>query len=326
MKRKHTITAATVIILIAATATAIRFSESKEKPEASTKENISSARAGERPSYAKAERSQSPKSVIPMTEGGKIDWVALFRNYDTWTGEERSKKVVELARLVAAMNDDELLAVMDEVAKLEITSYGMGRFANYAAEQLAMRQPGLVLDRLAGRGETHDMMSSRQIYTNLLEQDPAAAERWLDQKIADGFEFWVAPRNGELLERNILEGALVTSLREKDPMLAMERVMRRPEEQQGVLLLASNDHQYVTALNQALDYHENTGDVSILGSLFRDESMKYLALRGDPEEFEQTRQAFERISDENLRAEANKQLDIVSGQKVERVPLNLLKK
>lgn len=268
----------------------------------------------------------TPARTVPAIAPRKIDWNVFFRKFDRATGERENELVAEMRSLLENMSNEELIAAMDEIAAVDARSFLQMYLTTLPSDILSSCDPLLVLDRMTDKQDPDLVMVHRKSYQNFLKKDLKLAEQWLDRRIADGFEFYVRPDNGGCYGRNVFDGELVDSLRQQDPKLAIKRVMADPESQRAALLVSSHNLSYVSALSEALDHQDATGEGDLVEVMVRSEEMHRLAFGKDPEEFGKAREAFDRITEESLRVEAHSRLQAVSELEIRSVPLDLIAK
>jgi len=181
-------------------------------------------RAEETPEELFPKAVHSRKVQLGISEG-KWDWEAVAalvigrRN-----GNGDSRALAEFQKRVAAMNEEELLAAIEEILALDLPGetrqYLLWEFMNPLEE----KNPELALRRLFGRlGDG----SFSNAWTEWLQKDLGAATAWFDEQIAAG-KTEGKRLDGSDASRIQFEGQLIYQLFTSDPAAAMKRLEALP--------------------------------------------------------------------------------------------------
>ena len=199
-----------------------------EKESAALRKQIA-ARSGltADPSLAKANGpAKAAKSKEPL------DWKKIAAEFaDRQGGDMRT--MMRLQERLQAMSAEELMASLDEIAVLDLTSEARSRLEQMLLGPLSEKDPELALTKFIGRLETNQSMMTWQLSAALgkwLEKDPAKATAWFDREIAAG-TFEAKALDGRSRSRIQFEGATIAFLLASDPTAAARRLGALPADQ-----------------------------------------------------------------------------------------------
>lgn len=180
-------------------------------------------------------RNDGHAEVDCQHEGGTPAWTKL--SAQALRANQTSVGFSKLRATLAKLSTDELLAGLEKTSAS--TSFGDGVLKELLIEALIKKDPKLALDRLIGESDDSGRnVINRQLASAMrkfAEKDPAGANAWFDQAVADGV-FKVKRLDGLNAAREELEGALVTSLLSSDPIAAAERLKAMPEDSRAAKL------------------------------------------------------------------------------------------
>ena len=147
--------------------------------------------------------------------------------------------ILRLRQRIAAMNPQEIVAVMNEIAASDIPKAQSEALRNLLAGVLSEKDPKAYLDTCAdqlsgdGFGMGWPMVSAFQKW---MKQDAAEATAWMDRMIAEG-KFESKALDGKNRTRLNFEGELISSLLASDPASATARLSVIAEDQRLELIL-----------------------------------------------------------------------------------------
>ena len=178
------------------------------------------------PSLAKANGpAKAAKSKDPL------DWKKIAAEFaDRQGGDMRT--MMRLQQRLQAMSTEELIASLDEIAVLDLTSEARSLLEQMLLGPLSEKDPELALTKFIGRLETNQssMWQLSAALGKWLEKDPAKATAWFDREIAAG-TFEAKALDGRSRSRIQFEGAAVAFLLASDPTAAARRLGALPADQ-----------------------------------------------------------------------------------------------
>ena len=167
-----------------------------------------------------------------------LDWEKLagqFVELQKSGGTGDPRPMLRFQQRLQAMNRDQILAALDEIAALNLPAASRSLLEQPLITALMEQDPESVLtrftDRLGGRDEAMD----RQLAAALnawAKLDPRKAADWFDRQIAAG-KFDSTSLDGRSPARMRFEGALLGVLLTSDPASAAGRLAALPEDQRG---------------------------------------------------------------------------------------------
>ncbi len=137
-------------------------------------------------------------------------------------------------RRLMEMTGDELVAQLDEIAKLDLDKEMREQCKFRVLYMLADKDPELALERCSINLDNDDVLTGNLLacaFGKWTEKDRAAAIAWLDQSIAAG-KFDSKSIDGKSQTRLCLERGMICLLLQSDPQAAFDRMKTLPEEQQ----------------------------------------------------------------------------------------------
>jgi hypothetical protein len=123
------------------------------------------------------------------------------------------------------MNEEELLAAIEEILALDVPAKTRQNLLNSFTGPLEKKNPELALRRLFGRLGGHQSLSAA--WTNWLKEDVGAATAWFDEQIVAG-KTEGKRLDGSDASRNPFEGELINMLFASDPAAAVKRLEALP--------------------------------------------------------------------------------------------------
>ena len=181
------------------------------------------------PSLAKANGpAKAAKSKEPL------DWKKIAAEFaDSQNGDiDDMRTMMRLQQRLQAMSTEELVASLDEIAALDLTSEARSRLEQMLLGPLSEKDPELALTKFIGRLETNQssMWQLSAVLGKWLEKDPAKATAWFDREIAAG-TFEAKALDGRSRSRIQFEGATIAFLLASDPTAAARRLGALPADQ-----------------------------------------------------------------------------------------------
>lgn len=175
-------------------------------------------------------------------------------------------------RRLKAMTTRELLAALEEIKGLELSTNARAALENALFQTLAGKDPELALnhfsDQLGELGKGAGWALSNAFGT-WLKKEPGAATAWFDRQIAAG-KFESKSLEGESKGRIVFEGIVVSGLFASDPEAAGRRLGALPENQRAKVLQnidsGENELGFVKLVRAYLPEEDRTGAFDQLAS------------------------------------------------------------
>lgn len=207
-----------------------------EKESVLLRKHIATARAAATspdPSVA-----AKPAVEKPTDEKEPIDWKKLAEQFaemqqNGGVGDMRS--MMRFQQRLQSMTTEELVAALDEIAKLDIPAESRTILEQMLTRPLMESDPELALTRFSDRLQDDRGAMSWQLanaFSKWADMDPDKAVAWFDQQIAAG-KFDSKSLDGRSHARLQFEGALIRTLLATNPEAAGSRLETLPEDQRA---------------------------------------------------------------------------------------------
>lgn len=172
-------------------------------------------------------------------ESGEIDWKNLADSMAKAQsgGMPDMRTMMKLQTKLLAMNGEELVAALDEIAALELGQDARRGLENMLIGILVQKEPRIVLDRYLDRLGDQGSGLGWQLahgFQQWAAKDASEAIAWFDGRIAEG-KFDSKSLDGNSQGRLQFEAAAVAALISSDPAAAGRRVASLAEDQRRAL-------------------------------------------------------------------------------------------
>lgn len=188
-----------------------------------------------------AASSRSAAQAVATMDKAPIDWkkiAAQFEESRDSGGVGDMRTVIRLSQRLMAMDKDELVAALDEIASLDLPDQSRMMLEQMLIGPLIEKDPELALTRFIGGISAEKSGLGWQLSHALGEwakKDPAAATAWFDRQIAAG-TFESKSLDGKNQHRLRFEGAMIGTLLSSNPEAAALRLAGLPEDQRDDVL------------------------------------------------------------------------------------------
>lgn len=181
----------------------------------------------------------------PAKDKEPIDWkkiAAQMGKMQRNKGVGDMRVMIHLHQRLQSMTQEELVAALDEIAKLDLPAGSRQKLEQLLVGPLVEKDPELALNRSAARlNDQRDGMSGQ--LANALgkwaENDPGKAAAWFDEQIAAG-KFDSKTLDGKNPVRILFEGEMIRILVGSDPDAADARLAKLPEDQWKAIFQGSS--------------------------------------------------------------------------------------
>ncbi|MES2660173.1 MAG: hypothetical protein V4689_16235 [Verrucomicrobiota bacterium] len=205
-----------------------------DKESALLRTLIANARASSA-TEAASHAAKSPNGK-PSKAREPIDWKSVAARMEEMKSNEEMgdiRTVIQLQQRVQSMTKEELVAALDEIAKLDLTEELRLMLEQMLLEPLLEKDPELALHHFADRLQDLSGEMSWQLANALgkwAEKDPGKATVWFDEQIAAG-KFDSKTLDGKNQTRILFEGEMIRLLVGSDRAAAEARLAKLPEDQ-----------------------------------------------------------------------------------------------
>lgn len=192
--------------------------------------------------------SVSPASAKPDKPPGAkakdkepLDWKKIAAEAEETRGANGMgdmRTMIHLQQRLLSMSKEELVAALDEIATLDLSSAARGMLEQMLIGPLIEKDPELALTRFADRIRDQRNGVAWQLSNALgkwAAKDPEKARAWFDKQIEAGI-FDSKSLDNRNQTRNQFEGSLISSLLGTNPDDAGRRLGALPEEQRREVL------------------------------------------------------------------------------------------
>lgn len=164
----------------------------------------------------------------PTSEKAPIDWAEISEQFSEMNngGIKDMRKMMSFQRRLQAMDADELISALEEIAALDLGDQERMTMEMMLFGPLVQKDPELALTKFSDRLDDERGGMSWQLSTALGEwagKDLAAATRWFDAEIAKG-TFASRSLDGKSQRRAQFESALISRMLETDFEGASDRI------------------------------------------------------------------------------------------------------
>ena len=171
----------------------------------------------------------------PAKDKEPIDWkkiAAQMGKMQRNKGVGDMRVMIHLHQRLQSMTKEELVAALDEIAKLDLPAGSRQELEEMLIGPLVEKDPELALTRFADRLQKRDGMSWQlsTAFSKWAEKDLGKASAWFDQQIAAG-NFDSKSLDGKSQARILFEGEMIRLLVGSDLAAAEARLAKLPEEQ-----------------------------------------------------------------------------------------------
>ncbi len=177
-----------------------------------------------------------------VTSGNRLNWRALSgllkEAMEGGDSPHLQQAFESLQARLESMNQAELYASLDEIGALGLSAEERSALESLVVENLMSKDPQGVLSRFDDRiGNDDDDVGwiLSEAWGYVAKSDPAAAVRWMDEKIKEG-KFASKSLDGYSEARVEYESVLMSHLLGKLNMQAVERIRALPEDDRLVVL------------------------------------------------------------------------------------------
>ncbi len=185
-------------------------------------------------------------SITQVTKDkGSLNGKKIAAKFAEIYGSRVNGHTLEMTKLMEhflAMSNEEIIAVLDEIAVLDLTNESRTNLEDWLIVILSSKAPEIVMTKLSGRIRDGDQSSGWGFLSAMYKwthNDPTAASRWFDQQIGAG-TFDSKSLDGKNATRLEFEGILMTLLLPTDPDAAARRLAALPEDQRSEALSQSS--------------------------------------------------------------------------------------
>lgn len=176
------------------------------------------------------------RTNLPGKAKEEIDWKEMAESFGDMQrsgGVKDMRKIMSFQRKIQAMDKEELIEALDQIAALELDDTQRIMLENMMIGPLVAKDPELALTRYADRLGDERTGMSWQLANALrgwAKKDQSAAIAWLDKEIAAG-TFDSKSLDGKSRPRMAFEGGLIASLLGTDQQAAAARIAALPADQ-----------------------------------------------------------------------------------------------
>lgn len=167
----------------------------------------------------------------------RLDWKKIGLELAEVRRGGGMRSMIRFQQQVQAMSKEELVAALDEIAGLDLTTEARQTLESTLIGQLAEKDPEFALNHLRDHLQDSPGMVPWQLgqtFQKWADKDLGKATAWFDQQIAAG-TFDSKALDGKSESRIQFEGKLIGMLLGKDPTAAASRMAGLPEDQRGDL-------------------------------------------------------------------------------------------
>lgn len=207
-----------------------------------TQKQVQAVATGENRNTSSPNRVDGATKATVVTPGNRVNWRALsgLLNEAMEGGDapHLEQAFESLRGTLEAMDKSKLHGALDEIGALGLSAEERSALESLVVEVLMRSDPQGVLSRFDDRiGNDDDDVGwiLSEALSHFAMQDPAAAARWMDQKIKEG-KFTSKSLDGYSEARVEYESALMSHLLGTQNTQAIERIRALPEDDRLVVL------------------------------------------------------------------------------------------